>query len=175
MFFKAVRRIKALSDESKANLLSDNAAGKIKLNPDYIAHLQDEEFSVFYNALCVIYIVGPASVTTLDVDAVLAASYIISQEAAIVKHLRLFPRIACFIVSLYCLIFSFPGVSIAEEPLESRTENCVNCCNGKKQTCFNIYPDRRLCEAEFQECVNTCNSEGNHSSEWSDCWSQSDK
>jgi nitroreductase len=60
------KTIKALSDESKANLLRDNAAGKIKLNPDYIAFLQNEQFNVFYNAPCLIYIVGSASVNTLE-------------------------------------------------------------------------------------------------------------
>jgi len=75
------RTMKALSDESKANLLSDNAAGKIKLNPDYVAFLQNEQFNVFYNAPCLIYIVGSVSVNTLDVDAALAASYIMFSAA----------------------------------------------------------------------------------------------
>ena len=69
------KTIKALSDESKANLLKDNAEKKIKLNSDYVAFLQNKDFNVFYNASCLIYIVGSASVGTLDVDAALAASY----------------------------------------------------------------------------------------------------
>ena len=76
------KTIKALSDESKANLLSDNAEKKIKLNPDYIAFLQNEQFNVFYNAPCVIYIVGAKSVGSLDVDGALAASYIMFSAAA---------------------------------------------------------------------------------------------
>ena len=48
-------------------------------------------------------------------------------------------------------------------------------CTGKKQVCINIKADLRLCEAVFQTCVATCNSEGNAPSEWDDCWSQSDK
>ncbi len=76
------KTIKALSDESKANLLSDNAEKKIKLNPDYVAFLQNENFNVFYNAPCVIYIVGAKSVGSLDVDAALAASYIMFSAAA---------------------------------------------------------------------------------------------
>jgi nitroreductase len=76
------KTIKALSDESKANLLRDNAEKKIKLAPDYITFLQNENFNVFYNASCLIYIVGAKSVDSLDVDAALAASYIMFSAAA---------------------------------------------------------------------------------------------
>jgi len=75
------KTIKALSDDSKANLLKDNAEGRIKLNADYIAYLKNGEFNVFYNAPCVIYIVGPTAVGSLDVDAALAASYIMFSAA----------------------------------------------------------------------------------------------
>ena len=76
------KTIKALSDESKANLLRDNSEKKIKLNPDYVTMLQNENFNVFYNAPCVIYIVGAKSVGSLDVDSALAASYIMFGAAA---------------------------------------------------------------------------------------------
>ncbi|MDP2853597.1 MAG: nitroreductase family protein [Smithellaceae bacterium] len=76
------KTIKALSDDSKANLLQDNADKKIKLNPDYVTFLQNENFNVFYNASCVIYIVGAKSVGSLDVDGALAASYIMFSAAA---------------------------------------------------------------------------------------------
>ncbi len=76
------KTIKALSDESKANLLQDNADKKIKLNAEYVAFLQNENFNVFYNAPCLIYIVGPKSVGSLDVDCALAASYIMFAAAA---------------------------------------------------------------------------------------------
>lgn len=76
------KTIKALSDDSKTNLLQDNADKKIKLNPDYVTFLQNENFNVFYNASCVIYIVGPKSVGSLDVDGALAASYIMFSAAA---------------------------------------------------------------------------------------------
>jgi len=76
------KTIKALSDDSKANLLRDNDEKKIKLNPDYVAFLQNEHFNVFYNAPCVIYIVGAKVVGSLDVDAALAASYIMFSAAA---------------------------------------------------------------------------------------------
>lgn len=76
------KTIKALSDESKANLLRDHAEKKIKLAPDYVTFLQNENFNVFYNASCLIYIVGAKSVGSLDVDAALAASYIMFSAAA---------------------------------------------------------------------------------------------
>ncbi len=76
------KTIKALSDESKANLLSDHADKKIKLNPDYITFLQNENFNVFYNAPCLIFIAGSVSVKTLDVDGALAAGYIMFAAAA---------------------------------------------------------------------------------------------
>ncbi len=75
------KTIKALSDESKANLLRDNSENKIKLNPNYIGLLQDDNFNVFYNAPCLIYIVGAKSVGSLDVDCALAASYIMFSAA----------------------------------------------------------------------------------------------
>ena len=68
--------IKALSDESKANLLDDFAKNKTSLNPAYADALKDKNFNVFYNARCLIYIIGSTSVGSLDFDCALAASYI---------------------------------------------------------------------------------------------------
>ncbi len=70
------KTIKALSDESKANLLADFARNKSSLNPAYVDTLKDENFNVFYNAPCVIYLIGSTSVGSLDYDGALAASYI---------------------------------------------------------------------------------------------------
>jgi nitroreductase len=67
--------IKALSDESKANLLDDYAKDKTSLNPAYVDVLKDKNFNVFYNAPCVIFILGSKRVASLDVDCALAASY----------------------------------------------------------------------------------------------------
>lgn len=67
--------IKALSDESKENLLEDYAKNKTSLNPAYVDVLKDANFNVFYNAPCVIFIIGSSSVRSLDVDCALAASY----------------------------------------------------------------------------------------------------
>ncbi|MBP7766735.1 MAG: nitroreductase family protein [Smithellaceae bacterium] len=76
------KTIQALSDESKANLLRDAGEGRIQLNADYIAMLKNEAFNVFYNAPCVIYVTGAKAVRSLDVDAALAASYIMFSAAA---------------------------------------------------------------------------------------------
>jgi hypothetical protein len=58
---------------------------------------------------------------------------------------------------------------------ETRIKNCINCCNNKVPACYNFTADSRLCSAENQNCVATCNSEGSSPSSWSDCWSQSGK
>ncbi len=76
---KAMRN---LSDESKTNLLRDHKDGKISLKTEYVSMLQDEKFNVFYNAPCLIYIAGAKSVGSLDVDAALAASYIMFSAAS---------------------------------------------------------------------------------------------
>lgn len=76
------KAIKNLSDESKANLLGDHRDGKIALNPEYVNLMKDESFNVFYNAPCVIFVAGPKSVGSLDVDAALTAAYIMFAAAA---------------------------------------------------------------------------------------------
>lgn len=68
--------IRRLSNESKANLLQDFAQKKTSLSPEYVDLLKNEKFNVFYNAPCVIYIVGSSAVHSLDMDCALAASYI---------------------------------------------------------------------------------------------------
>jgi nitroreductase len=67
--------IKKLSDESKKNLLA-----YLKENPDapikkYEAVLSDKDFNVFYNAPCLVYLVGSKAIRTLQVDCTLAACY----------------------------------------------------------------------------------------------------
>jgi len=74
--------IKALSDESKETLLHDFAKNKSSLNPAYVDALKDENFNVFYNAPCVIFIIGSTSVDSLEVDCALAASYIMFSAAS---------------------------------------------------------------------------------------------
>ena len=70
------KTIRALSDESRANLIRDNEEKKIQLSPEYISYLKNEQTNVFYNAPCLIYIAGARQVRTLEVDCALAASYI---------------------------------------------------------------------------------------------------
>jgi len=67
--------IKKLSDESKKNLLSD-----LERNPEsplkqYEPRLRDEQFNVFYNATCLVYVIGPTDVFSLDVDCGLTVAY----------------------------------------------------------------------------------------------------
>ena len=67
--------IKRLSDESKKNILSH-----IEKNPDsptkkYEAALRNPAFNVFYNAPCLVFIVGSKHIRSLHVDCSLAACY----------------------------------------------------------------------------------------------------
>jgi len=68
-------------------------------------------------------------------------------------------------------------VKVEEKPKarEERIRNCISCCANKQPVCYNLTADNRLCAAENQNCVATCNSEGASPSSWSNCWSQSDK
>ncbi|MCX5849676.1 MAG: nitroreductase family protein [Deltaproteobacteria bacterium] len=68
--------MKKLSDESKKNILLDFAEGKQSSSPNYVDILKSEKFNVFYNAPCLIYVVGSKNVRLLDVDCALAVSYI---------------------------------------------------------------------------------------------------
>jgi nitroreductase len=74
--------IKSLSDDSKKTLVST-----IEQNPDsplkkYEAILRDPGFNVFYNAPCVVFIVGPRQLKSLYVDCALAASYFMFSASA---------------------------------------------------------------------------------------------
>lgn len=74
--------IKRLSDESKRAILE-----AIEENPDstmkhYEAVLRDQDFNVFWDAPCVVYIVGPESKASLQVDCALAASYFMLSAAS---------------------------------------------------------------------------------------------
>lgn len=67
--------LKAISDESKKNILA-----RISANPDdyakkYLGMLQNESFNVFYNAPCLVMILGFSYLKNLYVDCALAASY----------------------------------------------------------------------------------------------------
>ncbi len=74
--------IKKLSDENKKNLLLElgkNPASPLK---KYEERLRDERFNVFYNAPCLVLIVGERTVPSLVVDCTLAACSFMLAAAA---------------------------------------------------------------------------------------------
>ena len=74
--------MKRLSDESKKNLLSDIAQNPESLVKKYEEILRNGDFNVFYNAPCVVYIIGPRDHRLLDVDCSLFACYFMLAAAA---------------------------------------------------------------------------------------------
>ena len=73
--------MKRISDECKKNLLNDFSGSDTTLSKSYEAIPKDEKFHIFYNAPCVIYIVGSRDVHSLDLDCTLAASYMMFSAA----------------------------------------------------------------------------------------------
>lgn len=74
--------MKRISDESKKNILT-----RVESNPgDYAAKyrgmLQNDAFNVFYNAPCLVMILGPTHLKNLHVDCALAASYFMMAATA---------------------------------------------------------------------------------------------
>lgn len=67
--------IKKLSDESKNNLLADLARNPELPLKQYKDRLLDETFNVFYNAPCLVYVIGPNDARSLDIDGSLTAAY----------------------------------------------------------------------------------------------------
>ena len=74
--------VKALSDESKRNLLADLEADPSSPLRRYGDILRDPKFNVFYNAPCVVFITGPSGLASLEVDCALAACYFMFAAAA---------------------------------------------------------------------------------------------
>jgi nitroreductase len=68
--------LKRLSDDSKQSLLSDLVRNPESPLKNYEAVLRDGNFNVFYNASCLIYVVGPKNVQSLDVDCALTVAYL---------------------------------------------------------------------------------------------------
>jgi len=68
--------IKRLSDDSKANLLRDFAANPNERLRMYVDVLKNEAFNVFYNAPCLVLVVGERNMPTLDFDAALTVAYL---------------------------------------------------------------------------------------------------
>jgi len=67
--------IRKLSDESKRSLLADIAANPQSPVKQYEEVLRDGTFNVFYNAPCLVYVFGPSSLPSLDLDCALTVSY----------------------------------------------------------------------------------------------------
>lgn len=67
--------IRKLSHESKKNLLADLEQDPESTIKNYETYLRDEKFNVFYNAPCLIYVIGPEEVHSLDVDCALTVAY----------------------------------------------------------------------------------------------------
>ncbi len=74
--------MKRLSDESKRNLLSDIAKNPDSPAKKYEDILREEKFNVFYNAPCLVYVIGPRDYRSLDVDCSLFACYFMLAAAA---------------------------------------------------------------------------------------------
>ena len=68
-------RIEKLSTESKRNLLADLTRNPSLPLKQYEATLRDEKFNVFYSAPCLVFVIGPRDVFSLDVDCGLAVAY----------------------------------------------------------------------------------------------------
>lgn len=74
--------IRKLSDESKTNLVSLIAKDPNSPLKKYETGLRHKDFNVFYNAPCLVYIVGLKEVRSLWVDCSLAACYFMFSAAA---------------------------------------------------------------------------------------------
>ena len=74
--------MKRLSDESKRSLLSDIAQNPDSPAKKYEEILRNEEFNVFYNAPCLVYVIGPRDHRLLDCDCSLFACYFMLAAAA---------------------------------------------------------------------------------------------
>lgn len=75
-------QIKALSDESKRNLLEDLSRNPASPLKQYEVELRDKQFNVFYNAPCLIYVIGPRDLFSLEVDCGLTVAYLMFSAAS---------------------------------------------------------------------------------------------
>ena len=74
--------IKRLSDENKQNLLSDLEKNPGSPTKNYELALRNPAFNVFYNAPCLVYIIGRKDIRTLQIDCALAAGYFMFSAVA---------------------------------------------------------------------------------------------
>jgi nitroreductase len=68
--------IKRISDESKKNILNRIIANPNDYAKKYQKRLENPNFNVFYNAPCLVMVLGRTNLKNLFVDCALAASYI---------------------------------------------------------------------------------------------------
>ena len=74
--------IKKLSDDSKKNLLSYIEKNRDAPTKKYEAALRNPDFNVFYNAPCLVFIVGSKQIHSLQGDCALAACYFMFSASA---------------------------------------------------------------------------------------------
>ena len=74
--------LKKISDEGKKNILARVAANPNDYAKKYQGMLQNESFNVFYNAPCLVLILGFSHLKNLYVDCALAASYFMMAAAS---------------------------------------------------------------------------------------------
>lgn len=93
-------------------------------------------------------------------------------EGERMKRLTRFSLMACMVMILFSA-YAFCQDPDAGETQDLRVKKCVSCCTSQKLICYNLNPDRRLCEAEYENCFTTCKTRGATPSEWgSDCWAE---
>jgi len=64
--------------------------------------------------------------------------------------------IGMLFLTICSFLISFSQIALAEEKPSPR---CIESCKKQKITCYNIHVDKRICEAEYEKCVDTCNQE----------------
>ncbi|MBW2061695.1 MAG: nitroreductase family protein [Deltaproteobacteria bacterium] len=74
--------IKKLSDANKKAILKDIEENPSSGYKGYEALIRNDSYNVFYNAPCLVYIVGIAKAPTIPVDCALLASYFMLSAAA---------------------------------------------------------------------------------------------
>ncbi|MCG8633070.1 MAG: nitroreductase family protein [Desulfobacterales bacterium] len=74
--------MKRISDESKRNILARIAANPDDYASRYKTILEKEGYNVFYNAPCLVMILGPARLRNIYADCTLAAAYFMLAAAS---------------------------------------------------------------------------------------------
>jgi nitroreductase len=73
--------VKRVSDESKKNILQDIQSDPNSYMKRYQKALENENFNVFYNAPCLVLILGPRDNHTLEIDCSLIAAHFMLSAA----------------------------------------------------------------------------------------------